>query len=79
MTRRAAIAEFCKDRDNYVMHSGFLYTVCNVLGVRKSFGMSHGGDYNGSELTWELDWGEKGKGELLGGGWKEASKQASKE
>ena len=30
MTQRAAIAEFCKESDNYVMRSGFLYTVCNI-------------------------------------------------
>ena len=30
MAQRAAIAEFCKESDNYVMRSGFLYTVCNI-------------------------------------------------
>ena len=29
-TQRAAIAGFCKESDNYVMRSGFLYTVCNI-------------------------------------------------
>ena len=30
MAQRAAIAEWCKNGDNYVMRSGFLYTVCNI-------------------------------------------------
>lgn len=55
LTRRTAIADWCQDGGNYVMRSGFLYTVCNIWSQAKLMSTLDDDLLSGVQRSWIME------------------------